>query len=124
MSIPWANQYLRRAVFSPAFILLGVLYPLEGLRRTWLGGLSLGLFIDIGSCPHESCEREVVYLRNYLDHDRDIIMAIPEIAWPLIGPWIDYHNAAETFYDIAMILCLQKQGLENLPSSCRVAWQQ
>jgi len=103
-------------------MMLGVLFPLEGLRRTYLGGLGLALFIDISSCPHESCQRDTQSLRKFLDLDKQLIETVPELAWPLIGPWIDHHNAAETFYDISMILCLQKQGLENMPPSCDFVW--
>jgi hypothetical protein len=122
MSLPWVNSYIRGTIISPAFMLLGIAYPLEGLRRAFLGGLSLGLFIDISSNPYESCKRDLEYLRTYLDKEKLIVQSIPEIAWPLVGPWIDHHNAVECFYEIACMLCQQKAGLFPSGKTCQEIW--
>lgn len=123
MSLPWVNLYITKMFYSPAFILLGVAYALEGLRRGMLGGTSLGIFIDISSNPPESCQRDLERLRGYLDKDKLILQCVPQIAWPLIGPWIDHHNAAECFYEIACILCAQKAGVPVTATCCEEVWK-
>jgi len=117
MSLPWVNHYITHMFMSPAFIALGVAYFFEGLRRGYLGGLSLGLFMDLSTTPPGDCTRDLNSLRAYLDKEKDALEAIPQIAWPLIGPWIDHHNAVETFYEIAMELCI---GLHV--ESCQDIW--
>lgn len=122
MSLPFINFYVAKMFMSPLFLVLGVAYFFEGLRRAYLGGLSLGLFIDISSNPPESCKRDLEYLRAFLDKEKEQIEAIPETAWPLIGPWIDHHNAVECFYEIACMLCQQKAGLFPTGKTCQEIW--
>jgi hypothetical protein len=122
MSLPWVNMYVAKMFMSPAFLALGIAYFFEGLRRAYLGGLSLGLFIDLSSNPPTSCQRDLIMLRTYLDKEKDAIEALPHWAWPLIGPWIDYHNAAECFYEIAEILCAQKAGAPTTAKCCEEIW--
>jgi len=121
MSIPFIDYFTRRTFLSPFYALLGLGFTLEGLRRCWLSGTSLTLFIDIGSSIPESCLRDCASLRRYLDVDRAVIETVPEIFWPLIGPWIDHHNAQECFYEIATELC----NALNFPpcKSCEEVWE-
>ncbi|GAH87509.1 unnamed protein product, partial [marine sediment metagenome] len=110
MAIPFINNYIAKTFISPAFAVLGLGFALEGLRRAWLGGTALTLFIDIGQSTPESCLRDVAALRVYLDIDREVINSVEEFLWPLIAPWIDHHNAQECFYEIAIQLCNQRNA--------------
>jgi len=121
MTIPFINRISRKIFLSPLALAIPLGFALEGLRRCWLSGASLTLFIDIPSSIPESCLRDCANLRRYLDVDRAIIEAVPEALWPLIGPWIDHHNAQECFYEIAVELCNAK----NFPpcASCEEVWE-
>lgn len=122
MSIPFIDYYTRRMFLSPLWSLLGLAFALEGLRRCWLSGTSLCLFIDIGSSIPASCIRECENLRRYLDVDCTLLDAIPKLFWPIIGPWIDHHNAQECFYEIAMELCMTRNFPPIVCQSCEEVW--
>lgn len=123
MGIPFVNLYTAKMFMSPLFLFLGIGFALEGLRRAWISGTSLALFIDISSSTPKSCLRDTAALRRYLDADRDIIESVPETAWPLIGPWIDHHNAQECFYEIALELCNQRNFPWADSKSCQEIWE-
>jgi len=122
MSIPFIDRLTPRIFLHPPYALVVPAYALEGLRRCWLSGTALALFIDIGSSLPASCIRECENLRRYLDVDRMIIEMVPELLWPLIGPWIDHHNAQECFYEIAAELCNARNMPEIDYQSCEECW--
>jgi len=121
MSIPFIDRISHKIFLSPFGLFVPFAFALEGLRRCWLSGTALTLFIDIGSLIPESCLRDCANLRRYLDVDKMIIEAIPQDLWPAIGPWIDHHNAQECFYEIALELC----NARNFPTCdpCLVYWE-
>ena len=123
MSIPFIDHCTLKTFTSPLFLAVPIGYALEGLRRCWLSGTSLALFIDIGSCGPESCIRDCANLRRYLDVDRDVIQAVPEILRPLIAPWIDHHNAQECFYEIALELCMTRNFPDVVCDNCYDIWR-
>lgn len=121
MSIPFIDRISHKIFLSPLGLFIPFAFALEGMRRCWLSGTALTLFIDIGSSLPESCLRDCENLRRYLDVDTMLIEAVPEALWPAIGPWIDHHNAQECFYEIALELCYGR----NFPpcESCKEVWE-
>lgn len=122
MALPFINMYIAKMFLSPMFLVLGVGFAFEGLRRAWLGGTALMLFIDIGQSTPESCLRDVAALRSYLDVDQEVINKVPELMWPLIAPWIDHHNAQECFYEISLELCNARNAPYIKCQSCDEIW--
>lgn len=116
-------MYIAKMFMSPMFLILGVGFAFEGLRRAWLGGTALAVFIDIGQSTPTSCLRDVAALRLYLDVENELINGVPELLRGLIAPWIDHHNAQECFYEISMTLCMGRNSPYIKCQSCEEIWQ-
>jgi hypothetical protein len=102
---------------SPKWI-IGAALSLESMRRGFIGGTSLALFIDIGSLGQASCQRDLRTLATYLPIEKTLIDAIPDFLITLVHCFEDYHEAAQCFYDIASELCQQKGELQ-----CQGIWE-
>ena len=90
---------------------------LDSMRRGFIGGTSLALFIDLSGMGQESCMRDLNTLATYLPIEEALIESIPFFLDFLIRPFEDYHLAAVCFYETAQELCLQKGELQ-----CQQIW--
>jgi len=104
-------------MFKPPWWLFGAALSLEGMRRGYVGGSALGLFIIKEFGLEDQAAPTMAYLRKYLDIEEEVLTRIPTILKPLLAPFTDYHNANKAFLQIIDILAeLQK------PSSCSIYW--
>ena len=102
---------------SPTWI-IGAALSLESMRRGFIGGTSLALFIDLSGMGQESCSRDLQTLEAYLPIEKALIEAIPVFLIALVHCFEDYHLAAVCFYETAKELCLQKGELQ-----CQGVWK-
>ena len=90
----------------------------ESMRRGFLGGSALSLFI----IKEFGLERQAVptlnYMRSYLEVEETMIAQIPPAFSWLLTPITDYHLSAKTYLLILDILS-EKQR----PRSCEYYWK-
>lgn len=90
---------------------------LESMRRGFIGGSALSLFIIKEFGLEQQARPTLSALRGYLDWEETLLSQIPPFLEFLLRPYTDYHNAATTFLEIVDILAeLQR------PSACAVYW--
>jgi len=88
----------------PLFV-FGTVMSLESMRRGFMGGSALSLFIDISIDNKEGCKIRIAFMKMYLDVEEYLLTQIPVfLAWAA-GPFIDYHKAQRCFFTIAETLC-------------------
>ncbi len=90
---------------------------LESMRRGFIGGTALSLFIDLSGLPQYACDRDLRTLATYLPIEEALIKALPDFLITLIHCFEDYHLAAVCFYETAKELCQSKGEL-----SCQGVW--
>lgn len=104
--------------FRRALWLFGVGMALESMRRGFVGGSALSLFI----IKEFGLERQAVptlnAMRGYLAIEETILSQIPPFMEFLVTPFTDYHHAGETFLDILELLAEQQQ-----PPTCEYYWK-
>lgn len=122
MPLPWYITTMTKVFSFPLLPVYPFILTLEAMRGAFLSGTSLALFIDIPANPTESSNRDLIFLRIFLDRTKELLELIPPWAQPLLGPWIDYYYACECFLSIATDLNLQKAGLFPMPESCEECW--
>jgi len=105
-------------MFRPPWWLIGAGMSLESMRRCFIGGTSLALFVDLSGLEQFSCLRDANILRAYLPIEEALINALPPIIQFVASPFIDYHNAAKTFLEITDRLCFAKKE-----QSCTLMWE-
>ena len=105
----------------PLFV-FGVTMSLESMRRGFMGGTALSLFIDISIGNHEGCKIRIAFMEKYLDVEQYLISQIPPVLAFFISPFIDYHNAQRCFFTIASTLCdrLQKRSCAEIWNPAKV----
>ena len=108
--------------FVQAPWIIGRAMSLESMRRCFIGGTSLCLFIDLAGDSPLSCSRDNAFLRSYLPIEEMLINELPPFLRWMVSPWIDYHNAAATFLKISEALCARKLILEAEITSCEEVW--
>jgi len=91
---------------------------LESMRRGFIGGSALSLFI----IKEFGLERQAVptmkRMRIYLDLEGSLIDQIPDFLSFLVYPFTDYHQAAETYLLILDILSESQR-----PRTCQYYWE-
>ncbi len=89
---------------------------LESMRRGFMGGSALSLFIDISIDNMEGCKVRIAFMKMYLDVEEHLLTQIPPILHFLLGPFIDYHKAQRCFFTIAETLCgrLDKRSCDEI----------
>lgn len=102
---------------APKWI-IGAALGLESMRRGFVGGTALALFIDLSGLSQLSCQRDLRTLAAYLPIEKALIEAIPDFLITIIHCFEDYHLAAVCFYETALELCQQKGELE-----CQGVWE-
>ncbi|MBA7605836.1 hypothetical protein ES703_12971 [subsurface metagenome] len=105
-------------IFAKPMWLIGAGMSLDSMRRGFIGGTALALFIDLSGMGQESCSRDLTTLGIYLDLEAKIIELIPWFLEFITRPFEDYHLAAVCFYETAQELCQQKGELQ-----CQGIWE-
>lgn len=103
--------------FFSGWYLIGAALSLEGMRRTFLGGTFLSLFIikDFGFPAYAQATIEL--LRGYLDVEAEMITRIKVPLGFLIKPWEDHNAAGRTYLDVLELLAEQE-----FPATCEFYW--
>lgn len=109
--------------FTSATWLIGGAMSLESMRRSFIGGTSLALFIDLSGLDQLSCLRDTDILRLYLPIEEMLIQDLPFFLKWMASPWIDHHKAASTFLTIADTICANR-AIETLEiTKCEDVWE-
>ena len=106
-------------IFTKPLWLIGVGFALESMRRGFIGGSALSLFI----IKEFGLERQAVpvinAMRGYLAIEGNLITQLPPFLAFLLTPFTDYHLSATTFLEILDILS-EKQR----PRGCAYYWKE
>jgi len=92
---------------------------LESMRRGFIGGSALSLFI----IKEYGLERQAVptidAMRTYLALEEKLLAMIPDFLEFLFSPFEDYHEAAKIYLVILEILAEMQQ-----PPTCQFYWEE
>lgn len=110
--------------FGGSMWLIGGVFALEGMRRGFIGGSSLSLFIIKEFGLHGSALPTLDYLRKYLDIEEGIIDALPDYLEVFMSPWTDHHKAGVTYLKILDLLAESEYPTECDPKAtvCQFYW--
>jgi hypothetical protein len=104
-------------IFRKALWLIGAGMGLESMRRGFVGGSMLSLFVVKEFGLEKAAIPTMNALRTYLNIEEKLLSQIPPFLDFLITPFTDYHEAAKTSLHIFEILAeLQK------PRTCAYYW--
>ncbi|MBA7690160.1 hypothetical protein ES703_98684 [subsurface metagenome] len=104
-------------IFTLPLWLLGACFTLESMRRGFVGGSALSLFIikefglEGGALP------TLTFLRSYLAVEEKLIENIPPFLLFLILPFTDYHEASKCYLGI-----IEELAELQSPQSCPAFW--
>jgi len=93
------------SLFRLPLFVFGTVLSLESMRRGFMGGSALSLFIDISNNNKEGCKVRIQFMAQYLDIEEYLLTQIPGFLSWAAGPFIDYHKAQRCFFTIAEALC-------------------
>jgi len=105
-------------IFSRPLWLLGAAFSLESLRRGFVGGSALSLFIIKEFGLDKQAAPTLKFMRSYLATEEVLLTQIPDYLAFLVTPFQDYHDAATAFLEIVDGLA-QKQR----PPTCEYYWE-
>lgn len=97
--------------------LIGVGFALESMRRGYIGGSSLSLFVIKQFGLEGQAVPTLNMLRGYLELEQQLLDSIPPPLDFLVFPFNDFHLAATCFLEIVDILA-EKQA----PTTCDLYW--
>lgn len=104
-------------IFTLPLWLLGACFTLESMRRGFVGGSALSLFIikefglEGGALP------TLTFLRGYLAVEERLLENIPPFLFFLILPFTDYHEASKCYVSI-----IEELAEKQSPQSCATIW--
>lgn len=91
---------------------------LESMRRGFIGGSALSLFIIKSFGLEKGAVPTITYMANYLQVEEQLLAMIPPFLSFLILPFTDYHDAGVCYLKILEILSeLQR------PLTCNFYWK-
>jgi len=105
-------------IFSKPLWLLGAAFSLESMRRGFIGGSALSLFIIKEFGLDGQAVPTLNFMRSYLATEGLLLSQIPDFLEFLIQPFTDYHNAATLYVEVLDIL-----AEAQLPRSCQYYWE-
>jgi len=91
---------------------------LESMRRGFVGGSALSLFIIKEFGLDKQAVPTLQWLRGYLDIEEQLLGQLPDYLEFLLTPFTDYHDAAKCFLEIVDGLA-EKQR----PPTCEYYWK-
>lgn len=104
--------------FRRALWLFGVGRSLDGMRRGFIGGSALSLFIIKEFGLERQARPTLDYLRQYLEIEETILSQIPPFMSFLIFPFTDYHLAGQAYLQI-----LETLAESQRPTTCTFYWK-
>ncbi len=104
-------------IFTKPRWLIGTAFALESMRRGFIGGSALSLFIIKEFGLDKQAVPTLDYLRGYLEWEETLLSQIPFFLDFLVTPFTDYHEAAKTYLLILDILSEQQR-----PRTCEYYW--
>jgi len=104
-------------MFRRAMWLLGAAMTLESLRRGFIGGSMLSLFIIKEFGLDKAAVPTMAWMRRYLDIEEALLSKIPTPLVALVMPFTDYHESAKLYLEILDIL-----AEEQRPRTCQWYW--
>jgi len=105
-------------IFTKPLWLLGAAMTLESMRRGFVGGSALALFIIKEFGLEQGAVPTLNFLRSYLAIEEQLLDQIPDFLDCLILPFTDYHNASVCYLHI-----LEELAEKQRPSSCAYYWE-
>lgn len=107
-------------LFRRAGWLYGAALSLESMRRGFLGGTGLSLFIIKGNNLEAHAQHTLNLLGKYLVIEAEMLGRMPDFLIPFIFAWIDHHDAYVTF----LIICEELVAKQAIPvgDSCAYYW--
>ncbi|MBA7587168.1 hypothetical protein ES708_29186 [subsurface metagenome] len=105
-------------IFSRPLWLLGAAFGLESMRRGFIGGSALSLFVIKEFGLDKQGAPTLDAMRGYLELEETLLSQIPDFLEFLFTPFTDYHNAAKTYLEILDILVLKQR-----PLACEAYWK-
>lgn len=91
---------------------------LEAMRRGFIGGSSLALFIIKDFGLEKGAVPTLNAMNTYLEHEEKLLSQIPLPLKFLVTPFTDHHDAAMTFFLILDILTEMQR-----PRTCQYYWE-
>ena len=104
-------------MFRRALWLFGAAFTLESLRRGFIGGSMLSLFIIKEFGLDKAAVPTMAWMRRYLDIEEGLLGWIPPPLDVLVTPFTDYHESAKLYLEILDIL-----AEEQRPRTCQYYW--
>ncbi len=104
-------------IFTKPLWLIGVAFSLEGMRRGFIGGSALSLFIIKEFGLDKQAVPTLNAMRGYLEIEQKLIEKIPPLLKFLVTPFTDYHLAAQTYLQILAALAESQR-----PPTCEYYW--
>lgn len=104
-------------IFTKPLWLLAAAMTLESMRRGFVGGSALSLFVikefglEGGALP------TLTFLRGYLATEERLLETIPPFLFFLILPFTDYHNASKCYLSI-----IEELAEKQSPQQCATIW--
>jgi len=105
-------------IFSRPLWLLGAAFALESMRRGFVGGSMLSLFIIKEFGLEKQAVPTLNAMRTYLGIEEALLSRIPDFLEFLVMPFTDYHEAAKTYLLILDILAESQR-----PRTCQFYWE-
>ena len=105
-------------MFVSPMWLIGAGLSLESMRRCFVGGTSLALFVDFTGLEHPSMVRDCDFLRTYLIVEEQLLYLLPPFLAFVFPPFYDYHNAACCFLRIT-----DRMKVERIERECKLVWE-
>jgi len=106
------------SIINPMW-LIGVGFSLESMRRGYIGGSSLSLFIIKQFGLEGQAIPTLNFLRGYLIQEQYLIDSLSPPLDFLAFPFKDFHLAASTFLKIVDIL-----AEAQAPTTCELYWKE
>lgn len=92
--------------------MIGGVMSLEGLRRSWIGGTSLGIFVALESDRPITVGPSLDQLENLNDIALSIIEDLPPFLNFAAAPFRDYHTATKAFIE-----CIRSKTEGEIPGT-------
>lgn len=105
-------------IFTKPLWLIGVGMSLESMRRGFVGGSALSLFVIKEFGLEKQAVPTLNALRGYLEIEEKLLSAIPPFLSFLLTPFTDYHESAKAYLAILDILAESQR-----PSTCDYYWE-
>ncbi len=105
-------------IFTRPMWLIGTGFALESMRRGFIGGSALSLFIIKEFGLDKQAAPTMGYMRSYLDWEETLLSQIPPFLDFLVIPFTDYHEAGKTYLQILDILAESQR-----PPACDYYWK-